>query len=133
MTRTVLLDTHVLLWVLADDPRLGGTARALMASAVERLVSAASLWELAIKSELGKVSVPPDLPARTSSSGMVWLPVGPEHGWGVRSITGLVHSDPFDRLLLAQASHERAAFVTADAAILGATLSPEVERLDARR
>lgn len=132
MTSTVLLDTHVLLWVLADDPRLGKRARAIMASAAERLVSAASLWELAVKSQLGKVTVPPDLPARASSSGMAWLPIGPEHAWGVHSIAGLVHCDPFDRLLLAQAHRERALFVTADTAILGATLSPDVERLDAR-
>ena len=128
----MLLDTRVLLWLLADDPRLGVGTRRALASAIQVLVSTASLWEIAIKVERGKLTVPDDLPERVRSSGLGWLPVSPEHAWAVRSVTGLPHRDPFDHMLIAQAGCASLIMVTADRALLGAAASPAVRLLDAR-
>ena len=128
----MLLDTHVVLWLLADDPRLGPRARDLLASAGERLVSTASLGEIAIKAELGRLTVPDDPPARITSAGLGWLEPGAAHTWAVRDVGGMPHRDPFDRLLVAQASVERLVLMTADQALLDARLDPHVIRVDAR-
>lgn len=75
----------------------------------------ASLWEIAIKSAVGKLEAPDDLPARVEEMGFELLPVMAEHAWRVRSLPHH-HGDPFDRLLIAQAQLERLPIVTADAA-----------------
>jgi PIN domain nuclease of toxin-antitoxin system len=110
----LLVDTHALLWWLSDDPVLPDGARAAIADPTnEPLVSAATVWELAIKRSLGKLTVPDDLPARLPSEGFGWLPVSADHAWEVRRLP-LHHRDPFDRLLVAQALVERIAVVTGD-------------------
>jgi len=129
---SVLLDTHVVLWVLDDDPRLGTSARQLLEAASDRWVSAASLWEIGTKAELGKLKVPADVPQRIAAAGLSWLNIGPEHAWGVRTVAGLPHRDPFDRLLLSQAVTTSATLLTADEQILEAKLTPDVDRRDAR-
>ena len=127
----MLLDTHVLLWLLTDDPRLGALTRRILATAAQVRASTASLWEIAIKVDTGKLTVPNDLPERVTSSGLAWLPVSPEHAWEVRRVTGLPHRDPFDRMLIAQARCASLTVVTADRVLLGAALSPPVRRVDA--
>jgi PIN domain nuclease of toxin-antitoxin system len=77
------------------------------------LVSAVCVWEAAIKSALGKLRVPDDLPARLDEFAFERLPVTDAHAWAVRSLPAL-HHDPFDRLLAAQAQCERATIVSAD-------------------
>lgn len=129
----MLLDTHVVLWLVADDDRLGTAARGLLTDGGPVLVSAASLWEIAIKVELGKLEVPADLPDRIEAAGVRWLPVTGAHSWAVRDLSGLPHRDPFDRLLLAQAAFEGIPLMTADATVLSASISPEVTLIDARR
>ncbi len=110
----MLVDSHVLLWHVQDDPRLGSKpTAAIEAGDADVLVSTASLWELAIKSALGKLTVPEDLPARVEEMGFEWLPVAAEHAWAVRELP-TNHGDPFDRLLIAQARLERLPLVTAD-------------------
>jgi PIN domain nuclease of toxin-antitoxin system len=110
----LLADTHALLWWLSDDPALSGAAREAIADpSNDVLVSAASIWEIAIKGSLGKLTVPDDLPATISAEGFEWLPVRPEHAWEVRSLP-LHHRDPFDRILVAQARVERLPIVTGD-------------------
>ena len=79
------------------------------------MVSIAGLWEIAIKSALGKLDAPADLPERVQEFGFELLPVTPEHAWHVRSLPHH-HGDPFDRLLIAQAQLEKLPIVTADAA-----------------
>lgn len=113
-----LLDTHVLLWLLTDSPRLGPLSRQLLARSDAVHASAASTWELAVKVMLGKVEVPRDLPTHLVTAGLVELPVTVEHTDAIRDVLGLTHHDPFDRLLLAQARTEGLTFLTADAAIL---------------
>lgn len=78
------------------------------------LVSAVCVWEAAIKSALGKLRVPDDLPERLDEYAFERLPVTDAHAWAVRSLPP-VHADPFDRLLAAQARCERATIVSADA------------------
>lgn len=109
-----LIDTHALLWWLADDPALPSRARdAIAAPEAEPLVSVASLWEIAIKRRLGKLQAPTTLPDTIAAEGFGWLTIEPEHAWQV----GLLpdhHRDPFDRLLIAQALLEDLPIVSRD-------------------
>ena len=111
----LLVDTHALLWWLTDDPALSPVARAAIADpANEPLVSSASVWEIAIKRSLGKLTAPDDLPDRISDGGVGWLAISAQHAWQVRELPRH-HGDPFDRILVAQALIERVAIITTDA------------------
>lgn len=99
----LLLDTHVFLWYLADSHELSNRMRAYIADADEVFVSAASIWEAAIKVGLGKLEAPVDgLVSGIQASGFQELPVLSRHAVWVASLPQ-VHRDPFDRLLIAQA------------------------------
>jgi PIN domain nuclease of toxin-antitoxin system len=111
----VLVDSHTLLWFAAGDRKHIGQALQSQIEAEATLVSAASLWEIAIKSSLGKLEAPDDLPAQVEELGFDLLPVTAEHAWRVEQLP-LHHRDPFDRLLIAQAQLERVPIVTADPA-----------------
>ncbi|MBB3085586.1 type II toxin-antitoxin system VapC family toxin [Geodermatophilus sabuli] len=117
----VLLDTHVLVWAAATPERLGA-AEELLADADLRMASAASIWELAIKQRLGKLSLGSDV--RTWSRRVArelvldHLPVTADHAAAVEHLPD-VHRDPFDRLLVAQAVAEDAVLLTADARLTG--------------
>jgi PIN domain nuclease of toxin-antitoxin system len=111
----LLVDTHALLWWLTDDPALSKTAREALADpATDVRVSTASVWEIAIKRALGKLTAPDDLPGHIEAAGFAWLPISAEHAWRVRGLPAH-HSDPFDRLLVAQSLVERMPVVSADA------------------
>lgn len=114
----LLLDTSVLLWVLANSPRLREQARdAIQDPDNQVFVSAATAWEIAIKVALGKLSAPRDvaewLPRRLAYHRFLQLPIAFRHATAVEHLP-FHHRDPFDRLLIAQASVERLAVVTAD-------------------
>jgi PIN domain nuclease of toxin-antitoxin system len=114
----LLLDTNALLWALADDPRLG-RARAALAEPGNRVyVSAVCAWEMAIKVGLGKLRVPPDLaswlPAELEAADFTPLAIDLRHALAVEYLPRH-HADPFDRLLLAQATVEHLTLVTGDA------------------
>jgi PIN domain nuclease of toxin-antitoxin system len=111
----LLVDSHALLWFVAGNRRRISAALRARIEAAEALISIASLWEIAIKSALGKLDAPDDLPARVQELGFELLPVSGDHAWRVRSLPHH-HRDPFDRLLIAQAQLERLPIVTADAA-----------------
>ncbi len=128
----MLLDTHALIWLLDDVSALGPHARERIRDAGTVYVSAASVWEVAIKMARGRLDASSQLLTQVADADLTWLPVTPDHAWSVRSVEGLPHGDPFDRLLVAQAATEQLTFVTADRAILGATLMPAVTMLDAR-
>jgi PIN domain nuclease of toxin-antitoxin system len=111
----LLVDTHALLWWLTDDRGLSAAARAAIADpANEPLVSTASVWEIAIKRSLGKLTAPEDLPDVIFDGGFAWLPISAQHAWQVGRLP-MHHRDPFDRMLVAQALTERLPVVTADA------------------
>ena len=110
----LLLDTHVLLWAMLDSPALPARfAVAIAAPDAELFVSAATVWEIAIKRGLGKLSVPDDLFDHALDAGCVALPVTWAHALAVERLPAL-HADPFDRLLIAQARIERLTLVSAD-------------------
>jgi PIN domain nuclease of toxin-antitoxin system len=115
----LLLDTHVVLWLLDDSPRLGTQARARIAASPAAYVSAASTWELAVKAAIGKLTLPDDLGDAIAGSGLRDLPVTRGHTLAY-DLTALPHKDPFDALLLAQVTVERLVLCTADAKLLSA-------------
>jgi PIN domain nuclease of toxin-antitoxin system len=112
----LLLDAHALLWWLADDPELVPDARAAIADpANDVLVSAATVWEIALKRALGKLEAPPDLVAALDDLGFQELPVTGVDGQNAAALDPH-HRDPFDRMLVAQALRLDANIVTRDPA-----------------
>jgi len=117
----LLLDTHALLWWLAEPSRLSRAALAAIAEPSNQVfVSAATAWELATKVRLGKLEIAEpllsDLPQLLAAQGFERLPVELRHGLragGYRQ----AHRDPFDRLLAAQAELESLALVSLDGAL----------------
>ncbi|MGL5865025.1 MAG: type II toxin-antitoxin system VapC family toxin [Dermatophilaceae bacterium] len=109
----LLLDTHVVLWQLSGERELSVAARDAIAAADDLLFSVVSFAEVGIKTSVGKLSVPADLRARIGESGVRTLALSPDHGLAVAGLP-VHHSDPFDRLIIAQAMTERLTVVTAD-------------------
>lgn len=114
----LLLDTHVLLWFLADDPQLVPTARALVENAVNhKLVSVATCWEIAIKVGLKKLDLGEPattfLPRELATNNFDLLGIELSHATFVETLPPH-HKDPFDRLLIAQAIIEKLPLVSAD-------------------
>lgn len=110
----LLLDTHIFLWLTDNSPKLGAMARQLVASASGVYVSSATIWEAAIKVRLGKMKVDPDeLLLEIDRCGFKELYVTGRHAVAVARLP-LIHGDPFDRLLVAQAISEPMRLLTAD-------------------
>jgi PIN domain nuclease of toxin-antitoxin system len=110
----LLLDTHAALWWLADDPRFGATAAVHVADGANQvLLSAAVVWEVAIKRSLGKLEAPDDFASALLGAGALPLAVNLEHAAAVEALQWH-HRDPFDRMLVAQATIERAVVVSRD-------------------
>ncbi len=114
----VLLDTHVLLWVVAADPRFSASARTVYEDRSNELfVSAASYWETAIKISIGRLTLPPDwrraLDAELARIGIRWLAIDKEHCEAVATLP-FHHRDPFDRMLIAQAKVNGLSIMTSD-------------------
>ena len=113
----LLLDTHVALWAIADSPRLPLKARELIASPRTNVwISIASIWEIAIKHSLGRGDMPisgQDALRYFSESGYRRLPIEAEHAVAVEDLPAH-HSDPFDRILVAQALVEPMRLMTHD-------------------
>jgi PIN domain nuclease of toxin-antitoxin system len=113
-----LLDTHLLLWAAASSKRLPREARELLEDAGNDVYySAASIWEIAIKSSLGRKDFRIDLPRLLSAlpeMGLIELPITAAHAAGVAGLPP-IHRDPFDRLLIAQSLAEPLLLLTNDA------------------
>jgi PIN domain nuclease of toxin-antitoxin system len=114
----LLLDSQALLWLLDDNPRLGPQARQMIVAAQGVHVSAATVWELTIKTMLGKLSVPTDLSSRITAQGLELLSITAQHAEAIREFPELTRHDPFDRLLVAQASEAGLQLLTADHVLL---------------
>jgi len=110
----LLLDTHILLWWLADNPRLPKDVRTRIADPdLPIFVSAASIWEIGIKRAIGKLEAPAELVALIQEEGFLGLPMDLLHAEAA-SLLPPHHRDPFDRMLIAQGMLEQLTVVTAD-------------------
>jgi PIN domain nuclease of toxin-antitoxin system len=110
----LLLDTHALLWSVGDEQRLSPAAHdVLSGGAVPAYVSAASIWEIAIKRASGKLKVPDNLMDKVAEARFIELRVTFEHALLAGALPPH-HADPFDRMLVAQAQSEGLAIVTRD-------------------
>ncbi|WP_228926085.1 type II toxin-antitoxin system VapC family toxin [Streptomyces sp. DH7] len=109
----LLLDTHVVLWWLADSDELSDQAKELLDTEPSVHLSAVSAWEIAIKQSLGKLDGPDDLAERVRDSQFTTLPITAGHGVRACRLPPL-HRDPFDRILVAQAQIEGMTVLTRD-------------------
>lgn len=110
----LLLDTHVVLWWLADDPELRAAARDAISDRSNVVyVSAVSAWEIVVKRSLGKLEIPEEWADVLSGEPFMRMAVSWEHVLAVARLPD-VHRDPFDRLLVAQATIEHLTLVTRD-------------------
>ena len=116
----ILLDTHVFIWAVTDDPRLTPHARTVIEQATAVHVSAASIWEIAIKSAIGKIDADAhEMSQAIRESGFVELAISTSHAAQVSRLPRLYeHKDPFDRLLVAQSMTEPLVLLTADPKVL---------------
>jgi PIN domain nuclease of toxin-antitoxin system len=110
----VLLDTHVLLWWLADDEQLPERAAATIADPdTEVVVSAASAWEISIKQASGRLDAPEDLLDAVAANDFETLAISVDHAIAAGRLPAH-HADPFDRMLIAQAQIEGFTLVSVD-------------------
>ena len=116
MTKRYLLDTHILLWALSNDRRLSEAHRSIFAEGEDVVVSAITVLEIAIKKSLGKLTLPIDLDDFLRERGVPVLAMNERHAARVEHLP-FHHSDPFDRVLVAQAQIEGLTLVTTDANI----------------
>ncbi len=120
--RPILLDSHAFLWALDDNDQLGANVRAALHSGREAWLSSATVWELGIKTAIGRLSLP--VPLRelvrraVVDGGLRVLDVTPEHALRASELP-MIHKDPFDRMLVAQAMTERMVFATRDGKVEG--------------
>lgn len=123
-----LLDTHLLLWWLSNSPLLPAQARQLIGDPNNTIfVSAVSLWEVWLKSGIGKLRVPAGFARRLAAEPFEELPLRAAHTPAVAALEWH-HRDPFDRMLIAQASSENLVLLTADSEL--AAYGPSVRVAD---
>lgn len=126
----LLLDTHTLIWWLTGDRRLRAPERGAIADPESIVhVSAASIWEIAIKQSLGRIELNADLSREMEESAILELPIRWPHARAAGALPRH-HEDPFDRMLIAQARSENLALVSYDPAFrdYDVTLLPESAR-----
>lgn len=109
----MLLDTHVVLWWLTDDETLADEIKDQLDREPDVYVSVATIWEVAIKQAIGKLSEPRGLPELIKDSGFTPLAISAEHAITAGRLP-MIHRDPFDRMLIAQAQCEDLTLVTRD-------------------
>jgi PIN domain nuclease of toxin-antitoxin system len=112
----VLLDTHALLWALTDESKLSERVRNLLPNA-STWFSIASLWELLLKAQIGKIPLPkptgPFVMSKLAFNGVQILSVNADHVLRIETLP-MHHRDPFDRMLIAQSLHEKLPIVSSD-------------------
>lgn len=110
---SLLLDTHVVLWWLTDAPQLTDDIKQRLDHEPAVYLSPATIWEIAIKQSIGKLTDPHDLPEIVNDAGFRHLPITADHAV-VAGRLPLLHRDPFDRMLIAQARCEGLTLATRD-------------------
>ncbi len=110
----LLLDSHILLWWLSGNKRLQSMARRAIEDSARCYVSAATAWEIAIKVAIGKLEFQGDLEEELATNYLLPLPISVPHAIAAASLPAH-HSDPFDRMLIAQAKIESLTLITHDA------------------
>ena len=110
---SLLLDTHVVLWWLMDDPALRDDLKRRLDDDPDVFVSPASVWEVAIKQSVGKLTQLPGLPEEIMDSGFRSLPITAQHALLAGRLP-FIHRDPFDRMLVAQARCDDMTLATRD-------------------
>ncbi|MBN9086947.1 MAG: type II toxin-antitoxin system VapC family toxin [Reyranella sp.] len=114
----LLLDTHAFIWWNAQDPRLAAVAANAISDPGNRIVvSAASVWEIAIKRKTGKLAFQHDVLSAIATDGFETIDITPQHA-DAAGLLPLHHADPFDRLLVAQARIDHFVLVTQDRQLL---------------
>lgn len=110
----LLLDTHALIWALANDPALdAGARKAIIDGRNLVFVSAANVWEISIKRALGKLEAPDNLLEEIDAHRFTHLDMTARHADAAGRLPN-IHADPFDRMLVAQAQLEKLVLVTRD-------------------
>lgn len=113
-----LLDTHIFIWWLYDDPKLSQKHREIIANGENTIhISVASLWEIEIKRALGNLTIDPEYLDTIETEGFKTLNIQKDHIKELRNLPPL-HRDPFDRMLIAQAMAENLFLLTVDKKIL---------------
>jgi PIN domain nuclease of toxin-antitoxin system len=113
MAGRFLLDSHILVWLDAGNPQVTPNIRETLRYADERFLSAATSWELSLKLAAGKLQLGAPIASMLPAFRLTELPVTMAHGDRAASLP-LIHRDPFDRMLVAQALEEGLILVTAD-------------------
>lgn len=136
----IVLDTHVLVWALHDNPRLGAWAKGQIDAAGragEVLVSAITPWEIALLAEKGRLALARDtrawLDEALAMPGIGLAPITPAIAVDSVGLPGEFHADPADRLIIATARDADATLFTVDSAILGYATAGHVKAADAGR
>jgi PIN domain nuclease of toxin-antitoxin system len=110
----ILLDTHAIIWWLEDSPVLPGIwAQEFSKLKNNCFISSASVWEIAIKADLGKISIPKNYLDTLKGQGFIPLPISWNHARAISTLPP-VHRDPFDRILIAQAREEKLLLASRD-------------------
>jgi PIN domain nuclease of toxin-antitoxin system len=112
-----LLDTHVILWWFTTPKKISAKARKIITDKENNIfISSVSFWEMAIKKSLGRLTLPHNLIEAVAAESFKILPIMPEDGLGVADLP-MLHSDPFDRLLIIQAKLNDMVIITKDSQI----------------
>ncbi|MFY7850529.1 MAG: type II toxin-antitoxin system VapC family toxin [Brevundimonas sp.] len=134
----IVLDTHVLVWALSGDPRLGPMARSTIDEATSTngaLVSAITPWEIAMLVEKGRLALGRDtrswIKVALANPGLHLTPIEPEIAIDSVELPGAFHADPADRFIVATARSRNAVLLTADRAILNYALAGHLKAADA--
>ena len=109
----LLVDTHILLWALSDDPRLNSKTKHALLDAQETIISAVTIWEISIKRALGKLKISESPLKYAVAAGYIPLSITWSHAETAGALSPH-HADPFDRLLIAQAQCEGLTILTED-------------------
>lgn len=113
--KRLLLDTHIFLWWLNNDPKILNIAKHIATPVNEVYISAATIWEISIKKALGKLKAPDNMDQIVEEKGFEKLPIKLLHGEKAGQLPIFNnHKDPFDRMLIAQAQSEGLTLITND-------------------